>query len=92
MAKRQLKWINGKIIYSASKQDEPVAACQTCEWRREGKNASGTGVRHAAAKRHVVIVTKLIVTTYDGHTPDLYDNPEDAENALLDTETPAVVE
>lgn len=89
MSKKILKVVAGKKIYSSSQQHEPVAACETCGWKREGLNASGVGIRHAASKRHSVQVTKYIVTRYDGITPDVLE-PDDEPG--VDTQASAVVE
>ncbi len=99
MGNKSVKIIGDKKVFAESKQDEPVAKCESCEWERRGNNASGTGVRHAAAKRHTVLVTKLIVTRYDGTTPDAYaelgipdPGSEPQEEPGVDTQAPAVVE
>lgn len=82
---RELRRIAGKLALVRSRQREPVAVCYTVgctegahgmPWRREGKNAMGTGARHAAAFGHRVVVTREMDTEYDGETPqaapDLY--------------------
>jgi hypothetical protein len=71
---RKLWVVAGKYIFKRSKQDHCVAVCYEtgCGWRRDGRNAMGTGSRHAAAKAHLVVVTREMVTEFDGKTPAQY--------------------
>ncbi len=86
-AGRILRRIVGKLVLARSRQFEPVAICldERCTsgegntpWRREGQNAVGTGIRHAAAFGHFVQITRTMVTEYDGASPlarpDVYIN------------------
>jgi hypothetical protein len=70
--------IASEYVLKRSRQAFPVAVCydSTCTagkdgapWRREGLNAMGTGSRHAAAYGHLVVVTREMVTEFDGKTP-----------------------
>ncbi len=75
---RTLRKVVGKLVFSRSRQLEAVAICDTsgCNWKRKGPNAMGTGSIHASSKRHVVYVTRELVTEYDGFSPDFYDDIE----------------
>lgn len=75
---RTLVVIAREYVLKRSRQEDPVALCVTpgCThgpdggpWKREGKNAMGVGSRHAAAHGHRVVVTRHMVTEYDGATP-----------------------
>jgi hypothetical protein len=77
-AGRMLVVVAKEYLFKRSKQVDPVAVCVTpgctqgpdeTPWRREGKNAMGTGSRHAAAWGHKVVVTREMVTEYDGSLP-----------------------
>lgn len=75
---RTLVVIAKEYVFKRSRQEEPVALCVSpnCtmgedgkQWSRAGKNAMGVGSRHAAAHGHRVVVTRHMVTEYDGDTP-----------------------
>jgi hypothetical protein len=75
---RTLEVIAKEYVFRRSRQQDPVALCVSPEctqgpdgnpWKREGKNAMGVGSRHAAAYGHRVVVTRHMVTDYDGTTP-----------------------
>ncbi len=75
---RVLQVIAREYVLKRSRQEDPVALCVTAgcmhgpdegPWKREGKNAMGVGSRHAAAYGHRVVVTRHMVTEYDGATP-----------------------
>lgn len=72
---RTLKRIRGKLVLVRSRQAHCVAVCdggvdgKACTWRLEGKTAMGVGSQHAATKRHKVVVTREVITEYDGVTP-----------------------
>jgi hypothetical protein len=75
---RTLRVVASEFVLVRSRQARPVAVCYTegctagegnTPWRRDGANAMGTGSRHAAAYGHLVVVTREMVTEYDGATP-----------------------
>lgn len=75
---RILVVIAKEYVFKRSRQEDPVALCVTPEcklgedgkqWNRVGRNAMGVGSRHAAAHGHRVVVTRHMVTEYDGATP-----------------------
>ena len=74
-AGRKLVTIAKEYVFKRSRQEDPVALCVTVDcnhgeggkqWSRAGKNVMGTGSRHAAAFGHKVVVTRHMVTEYDG--------------------------
>lgn len=78
LAGRVLHVIAKEYVFKRSRQEDPVALCVTAgcthgpdgePWKREGKNAMGVGSRHAAAHGHRVVVTRHMITDYDGETP-----------------------
>lgn len=78
LAGRVLQVIAREYVFKRSRQEDPVAMCVTpsCtegadgkQWSRAGKNAMGVGSRHAAAHGHKVVVTRHMVTEYDGDLP-----------------------
>lgn len=78
LAGRTLVVIAKEYVFKRSRQQDPVALCVSpgCSsgpdggpWKREGKNAMGVGSRHAAAHGHKVVVTRHMVTEYDGELP-----------------------
>ena len=78
---RRLCVIASEFVLKRSKQVSCVAVCYDREctqgagglpWRRAGANAMGTGSRHAAAYGHLVVVTREMVTEYDGKTPRMW--------------------
>lgn len=75
---RILRVVASEFVLVRSRQAHPIAVCYDpgCRtggngtpWRRDGANAMGTGSRHAAAYGHLVVVTREMVTEYDGKTP-----------------------
>lgn len=71
---RVLKLIRGKLVLTRSKQNHCVAVCdgneqEQCSWVLSGQNAMGVASLHASAKGHKVVVTREVVTEYDGATP-----------------------
>lgn len=73
---RVLKMIAGMLVLVRSRQAHNAAVCDTegCNWMLTANNAMGVGARHAAAHRHRVVVTREVVTEYDGSTPDEHPN------------------
>lgn len=73
---RVLRVIARVSVLVRSKQVRSVAVCDTegCGWMLEGKNAMGVASRHAAAHKHRVVVTREVITEYDGETPEKHPN------------------
>lgn len=73
---RLLKIIAGALVLVRSRQAHSTAVCDTegCNWMLTSKNAMGVGSRHAAAHSHRVVVTREVITEYDGETPEQHPN------------------
>jgi hypothetical protein len=73
---RVLKIIRNRKVLVRSRQAHGIARCDTegCGWTLEAKNAMGVGAQHAATKCHNVVVTRELVTEYDGETPNKRDD------------------
>lgn len=69
---RTVRTIMGKIVWMRSQQKHCVAVCDTegCFWHLNSRNATGAGAIHAASHRHKVVITREVITEYDGETPD----------------------
>lgn len=78
---RTLKVIRNRLVLVRSRQTHARAECDTagCGWRLEGKNVMGVASQHAASHCHKVVVTREIVTEYDGETPNADNDPAESE-------------
>lgn len=74
---RMLRRIRNAPVLVRSRQAHSVAVCDTegCDWVLESKNAMGVASQHAATRGHKVVVTREVVTEYDGETPAKWVNP-----------------
>lgn len=73
---RVLKLIRDKLVLVRSRQAHCVAVCDSdgCNWILSSMNAMGVASQHASAHGHRVVVTREVVTEYDGETPLVWPN------------------
>lgn len=73
---RILKTIRGRLVLVRSRQAHCVAVCDSpkCNWILSSMNAMGVASQHASVHGHRVVVTREVITEYDGETPLVWPN------------------